>query len=153
MAAVFYTYTGGDIFKTIPGDASSLVNIQTLDNLVSNDGSLAIYTSIGIVMNEIVQFFPTFDDVIHFLYFGRGLGSISVSGVLFSDCSHSIPGLQSLFSSIEAMKGQEVAVSLLGISFYALVTSSNCVIMGEPDTMAEFQITLQVTKDSLGSPT
>jgi hypothetical protein len=152
MAAVFITYQANDIFQYIPGDSSSLVNIENLDDLVNNEGALAIYTDIAISTSEITQFFPTFDDIIHFLHFGKGLGNITVNGILFSDCTHGIPGLTPFYQAFQSMRGKKVAVSMGGISFYANVTTSNCTISGEPDTMAQWQVSMQIVEDSMGAP-
>jgi hypothetical protein len=151
MAAFFYTYGPNDIFQTIPGDNSSLISIEYLDNLVSSKSALAIYTDIQFQSTEINQIFPTFDNVIHYLQFGKGVGSINVSGLIFSACDHSIPGIASLYSSFQSMRNKKVTVSMSGISFYAIVASCTCNITGEPDTMAQFQISLQITEDTNGS--
>jgi hypothetical protein len=151
MAAFFYTYGPNDVFKTIPGDNSSLISIEFLDTLVKNKSALAIYTDIQFQSTEINQLFPTFDNKITYLQFGKGVGAINVSGIIFSACDHTVPGIAALYSSFQSMRNQKVAVSMAGITFFAIVASATCNITGEPDTMAQFQISLQTVEDTNGS--
>ena len=97
MGAVFVSLKGGDIFKNTPG--SHLIKVPKIDNILGKSG-LALYTQVSVQLAETLQYFLTFDDVIKFIHFGKGLGNITAEGILFSDCSGTIPGLPQFFLSL-----------------------------------------------------
>lgn len=147
MAAIFVTTEGGDIFKTARTD-SPIIKVDFLDSVIGK-GNLAIYTNIGFQLNETQQFFLTFDDIIRFINFGRGLGNIVVNGEIFADCHYSMPGVDALLSAFGNKRGSTCMVSVGSTTFTCVVSSANCSLSAEPDTTFNFSIGLTVIADSL----
>ena len=148
MAATYYTAQGGDIFQRQTGGADSLIYVPMLDSMIGESG-LAVYTEVSVQLGETIQYFLTFDDVIKFIHFGKGLGSIIVNGTLFSDCSSNMPGLQMYFSGFSALRGQQTEITIGGRAFTVVVSNANLTIMGEPDTMAQFQMVFSVVNHNM----
>ncbi len=155
MGAVFYSLdTEKALFKGgFP--VISPVEIDFLSDLV-NERTMAIVTSIGIQNTETIQFFLSFDDLVSYFYFGKGIGTISIAGILFSDCEGNIPSMSkkstdknSFYGLIGNRRGQEVIVSAGEYSFTGVISSFSTNTMAEPDTMSEFQITLQMIEHTL----
>ena len=148
MAATYYTAQGGDLFKRETGGASSLVSVPALDGLIGESG-LAIYSDVTVQLGETLQYFLTFDDVIKFIWFGKGLGNITVNGVLFSDCSGALPGMSQYFSAFSSLRGQSTEITVGEQTFTAVVSNANLSIMAEPDTMAQFQLVFSIVNHQL----
>lgn len=146
MAAYFYTYNNQDVFKVAQSDGS-IVAIDFLDNVIGSE-NLIIYDSISAQTSEIIQYFLTFDDVIDYLHFGKGLGNISVSGTIFSDCNEELPGVGALYDAFGEVRGKTVNFSLGTYSATAVVVNSAVTVVAEPDTMATFNITMNIISDS-----
>src|SRR5579859_7439346 len=102
MAAYYFTDNGDDVFKLVP--IVSNVNLQFLSNFVDtnrvafNDATGATEeVSIGaFIVSEVlfqnkdtIQYFLTFDDLVSYFYFGKGLGSMVISGSIISSCNGS----------------------------------------------------------------
>lgn len=146
MAAFFYSYNGNDVFQTTQS-AGSIVQIDFLNSVVTAENFI-MYTAVGVQTSEIIQYFLTFDDVIDYLHFGKGLGTVVVSGIIFSDCNENLPGVNNLYSAFGSVRGKSVKVSLGSYSAKAVVVNSSVEVVGEPDTMAQFTITLNIISDS-----
>ena len=146
MAAFFYTYNNNDIFQTI-ASAGSIVSIDFLDNVVNADNYL-IYSSVRVDTSEIIQYFLTFDDVIDYFHFGKGLGNVIVSGIIFADCEQNLPGVSALYDAFGGVRGKDVKVSFGAYSCSAVVVNSSIEIVGDPTTMGNFTITLNIISDS-----
>src|SRR5574343_108699 len=76
------------------------VDCKQLNSLFSNTAAesyFTVVTDLGIENNETIQFFLSFDDFINYFYFGKGIGSIALSGMIFTDCVGNMPGLNNLF--------------------------------------------------------
>src|ERR1700733_11447406 len=105
MAAIFYDPgTGNTVFR---GNmkAPEVVQIDFLNNVLSQfKDSMIVINSVEVTNNETIQFFMTFDDVIEYFYFGKGIGNINISGTVFSsfdaDCNESMPGIERLYAAI-----------------------------------------------------
>jgi hypothetical protein len=148
MAAVFVNLGGGDIFKRKAGSGSAIVSVPALDSMMQSS-MLAIYTEVSVQLGETIQYFLTFDDVIKYIHFGKGLGNITVGGMLFSDCSGNLPGMSSFFSSFSSLRGVKTDITLGGKAFTCVVTAANLTITGEPDTTAMFQLVFSVVNHTL----
>ncbi len=148
MPATFINLSGGDLFKRRGGGASHLVKIPGIDSLIGASG-LAIYDSISVQLGETIQYFLTFDDVIKFIHFGKGVGNITVGGTLFSDCTGDVPGLSMLFSSFQGIRGKELTVTVGQQSFTSVVTNVNINLVSEPDTMAAFQVVFSIVNHNM----
>jgi len=148
MAATYYTAQGGDLFQRGTGGASSLVSIPALDGIIGESG-LAIYSDVTVQLGETLQYFLTFDDVIKFIWFGKGLGDITVNGVLFSDCTGDLPGASQYFQAFGSLRGESTQITVGSQTFTAIVSNANLSIMAEPDTMAQFQLVFSVVDHQL----
>jgi hypothetical protein len=148
MPATFINTSGGDLFKRQSGGASHLVQIPSIDSVVGS-GGLAVYDSISVQLGETIQYFLTFDDVIKFIHFGKGIGNITASGTLFSNCQGDIPGLAQLFGAFQGLRGQQTVVTVGEQGFTAVVTNVNVNIVAEPDTMAAFQVVFSIVNHNM----
>lgn len=147
MAAIFY-YGNNGVFKGSVGSAAAPANISVFDKLVGKD-NLCIITQIGITMTETTQFFQTFDDLIHYFWFGKGLGNISIQGMLFMDCHGKMPGLDPLFKAIGQQRGKLITCTMGSILFKGVIQECNVTMVSEPETMVSFSISLAMTENSL----
>jgi hypothetical protein len=141
MPASFVDSAGG-IFGT-GGGAQGLVTIPAVDDIVSSKGNLAIYDSVSIQINDTIQFFLTFDDVVKYVFFGKGIGSVVVEGTMYSMCAGGgIPGLKACASAVGDLRGQKVDVSLGEFAVSAIFTSAQVSVISEPDIMGRFVFNL-----------
>ena len=150
MAAIFYSYGNNSIFSKV-GSSTAPVTLDVFGSLV-NSGSLCIITQFGINTTETIQYFQTFDDLIHYYWFGKGLGSMSISGMLFMDCNGAMPGINNLLTAVGQKRGQEVTCVMGGISFVGILQECNITMVSEPETMATFNITMSMVDHTLPSP-
>jgi hypothetical protein len=148
MAASFYTASGNDLFLNQAGGATSLISIPAMDGIIGETG-LAVYNEVSVQLGETLQYFLTFDDVIKFIHFGKGLGNILVNGSLFSDCSDNMPGLQPYFGAFSEMRGEVTTITIGGRAFTVVVSNANLTIVSEPTTMAQFQFAFSVVNHNL----
>lgn len=151
MAAIFYNLTQDKAVFKSGFPYLTPVSVDFLSEIINED-SMVIITTIGIHNNDTIQFFLSFDDLISHLYFGKGLGAITINGILFSDCDGVIPGLgkKGLYEAISTKRGKKVKVSCAGgATFTGIIVSFNTNTMAEPDVMTEFQITIQVIDQTL----
>ena len=149
MPASFYTYYSGDIFKQVSGGAQDLIAIPMVDDIVRDKSGLAIYDSITLQIGETIQYFLTFDDVIKFIHFGKGVGSLVVEGTLFGDCDGNIPGLAKFKTALSALRGVEQSALIGNIAVTVIMTNAQVTVVGDPDTMAKFNYTFSVVNHSL----
>jgi hypothetical protein len=148
MAATFVTIGGECIFKRKAGNASHLIKIPSIDDILGKSG-LALYTDVTLQLGETLQYFLTFDDVIKFIHFGKGLGNVTANGILYSNCESDIVGLPKLLSAIGDLRGKETSIVIGGKVFVSVLSSASVSIMGEPDTMANFQVVFSVVNHEL----
>lgn len=152
MGAIFYSYGKNGMLKNSVGPYAEPAKIDFLKGLVSGD-NLAIITQVGIQLNETIQFFMTFDDFIHYYWFGKGLGTISLSGFLFGKCdSAEIPGASVLLNKVGQNRGQLTTCSFAGFAFKGVVLDCNITLIAEPETHAAFSINIAMTEHNLQSP-
>jgi hypothetical protein len=137
-----------DLFKSGVGGASSLVHIPSVEDIVGSAG-LAMYDSVSVQLNETIQYFLTFDDVVKYIHFGKGLGSVQVEGTMFSDCKGTLPGLSKFQKAIGALRGKAVDLVIGTISMTAVMASVNMQLVGDPDTTAKFVFSFTVVNHQL----
>lgn len=147
MPATFYTLSTGDIFRN-GGGASHLVSIPTVESIVSSRG-LAVYNSISLQLGETIQYFLTFDDVIKYIHFGKGVGAFTVEGTMYCDCDGNLPGISRFTGAFSALRGKSVNVILGGATFTCILTQAQLAITGDPDTMAQFSFSFSVVNHGL----
>jgi hypothetical protein len=148
MAAILVNVDGNDIFKRKAGNASHLIKVPSVDDVIGKSG-LAIYTDVTLQLGETIQYFLTFDDVIKFIHFGKGVGNVVANGILFSNCDSDIVGLPKLLQAIRALRGQETKILIGSETFTSILTNASINITGEPDTMANFQVVFSVVNHNL----
>lgn len=149
MAAVFYDPgTGSTVFR---GNmkAPEVVQIDFLNSLITQfKDTMIVINSVEVSNNETIQFFMTFDDVIEYFYFGKGIGNIGISGTIFStfdaSCNESMPGLSKLYAAIGAVRGKIVNVSLGNIVLQGVITNFRTITSPEPTLATEFSIAINV---------
>lgn len=147
MAAIFVSTEKGSLFQT--GFTSTpVVSVDTIDSAITS-GSYAIYTDIQVQTSETVQYFLTFDDVIKYIHFGKGVGAVTVNGILFADCSETIAGLANFWKTAGSQRGKVVRVSMAGLSAKAVLTNIAVNVVGEPTTMAQFSLQLAMIDHNL----
>lgn len=147
MAATFYSLTSGDIFSS-GGGATHLISIPSVDSIVTPTG-IAIYDNVTIQVGETIQYFLTFDDVIKYIHFGKGVGSVTAEGTMYSDCIGNLPGLSRFTSAVSALRGQTTTISLGGAGFTVVMTQASISITGEPLTSAKFNFTFSIVNHGL----
>jgi hypothetical protein len=149
MAAVFYNSSQNEsLFK---GDIAvvNAVQIDFLKNFVG-PASMAIITSVGAQNGDIFQYFITFDDVISYFYFGRGIGTITVSGIIFADCRGQMNGLNDFYvGGIGGARGRPVNVSIGRTVFRGVVSNFTTNTVADPNYMTEFTVTIQVLSHNI----
>ena len=151
MGAIYYKYnSGNDVFL----NGISVSNPVSIEPAFSVGGSPTIITDIGIETNETMQFFMSFDDIIHYMHFGKGMGNLVVSGVAFMDCGGSLTGLSRFYSYAGPKRGEVIKVSVVpNIWFKGPLVSTSSSITGDPETMANFTMRIAITEHSMSKGT
>jgi hypothetical protein len=157
MAAVFYVYDKDkDIFKS-GVTFSNVVRIfeeNGNDFFASmlGDPGMCIITNVAINNTDVVQYFLSFDDAIQYFYFGKGLGSMSISGMFFANCDGYMPGIGTFYNKIGENRGKPVIISLGGTAFRGVINSFSTSTLADPEPITEFQIQLGMIHHEVGSP-
>ena len=147
MAAAFVNLEKDDVFKS-GGSADHLVKIPQVDNIVGQSG-LAIYTEVSVQIGETIQYFLTFDDVIKFIHFGKGLGTVNVAGIMFSKCDGDIPGLNKFSGAVSGLRGKEQTISIGSMTLTVILNSAQISVISEPDTMAQFVFNFSIVNHTM----
>jgi hypothetical protein len=113
------------------------------------NAGLAIYDTVSYQLNETIQYFLTFDDVVKFIHFGKGVGSLVANGLMFSDCDGEIIGLKKFEKAITDLRGKEQKITIGSAEFTAIMTSVQITITSDPDTMAHFTFNFSIVDHSL----
>lgn len=152
MAAIFYKPSPGrsTIFRG-GMQINTAVKLPFLDGLVGNNG-FSVVNEVTIQNKDTIQYFLTFDDLISYFYFGKGLGSININGTMFSNCDGYFPGLASFNNIIGSVRGSKQNVSFGNAVFVGVVSSFTVRADGE-NNLVEFNIQMDVIDHSLRPPT
>ncbi len=147
MAAFFYDFGNGrDMFRN--GLTINLaIRIPFLSDMLEEQAH-AIITDVSIVNNDTVQYFLTFDDVISYFYFGKGLGTISIGGLILTDCENYQPGIDVFYNSISEVRGKPVTVSFGAYTFTGVISSFEANAESEFQS-TNFRVTLAIIDHSL----
>ena len=146
-ATLFYTYAGNTSVLPINIGATP-VRVQSLQGL-ENAGNVTIITDSQINMRDTNQFFMSFDDKIHHYHFGKGLGTISVQGLILPNCKGELAGVKALFQKIGKMRGKTETISVGSHTFTGVLVDSTVTFSGEPMTNAVFQINFAMIDHSI----
>lgn len=144
MAAVFYSPSEGrSIFKG-NFQAFTSISIPKFNDLVGVN-AMSIITDVSIENNETIQYFLTFDDVVHYFYFGKGLGNITIRGMMFMNCAGNTPGFNKFYNIIGNNRGRQIDISIAGVpAFKAVITNFGHSTTSDPVPVTEFQISLAI---------
>lgn len=148
MATIYhYSDNNSEVFK---GGIQVLtaVKIPFLDVLLT-PANLAIVTELSMQNAETIQFFMTFDDVISWFYFGKGMGQMTIRGLLLTNESGT-PGLPVLLQDVmKTTRGKSVQVSLGNAVFRCVMTSFNLSMSQDPSPIVEFTLGLNIVGHNL----
>lgn len=134
MGAIFYKFSDNQMFKNSVG-SGGLAVCSALDTFNEEASNISIITNVGFHVAETIQFFQSFDDLVHFFYFGKGLGSVTFNMLLFLGCDSSeAPGLNKLLESLGNMRGKETEMHLGNIAFTGVLTDFSITVESEPET-------------------
>jgi hypothetical protein len=147
MPAVLVTATDKDLFQS-GGTVDHLIAIPAVDSLIGEE-HLALYNTVGLRLNETIQYFLTFDDVIKSIHFGKGLGSIAVEGTMFCTKTGDVPGLNQFSSQFGALRGKVEQLTIGDTAFTVMVTEAQLQLSGDPDTIANFSFNFAVLDHNL----
>jgi hypothetical protein len=146
MGAIFVT-TGDDILKAYSGNAA-LIKSDLTDDL--GQDNLSILTGASVVYNELIQFFQSFDDLIHHYYFGKGLGQIRLDLMCFTDCnSGNAPGIASIVAKIGKIRGKKVDFTIGTEQVTGVLMEFNISAQAEPLPHFIVSITLGMVDHTL----
>lgn len=154
MAAIFYVpqNSGTVLFKNAM-QVNTSINIPFLHALVGTNG-FSVISEVTIQNRDTIQYFLTFDDFISYFYFGKGLGSITISGVMFSDCNAYFHGASILTNIISRIRGTTQQISFGNVVFDAVI--SQFTIRASADeglnNAIDFNIQMDIINHSLISP-
>jgi len=148
MAAIFYQYNPDkSIFKG-GLHVNTTIRVPFLNALVGTNG-LAIINEVSVSNSDTVQYFMSFDDLISYFYFGKGLGSITISGTMFTNCDGYAPGVDIFYNQIARFRGKEVPISFGNAVFTGVINSFQTSAQAEPAGTIEFAIGLTIINHTL----
>lgn len=151
MAAIYhYTQTQSgpsELFKA-GIQVLTAVKIPFLERLLAPE-NLTVITEISMQNTETVQFFMTFDDVISWFYFGKGMGHMGIRGLLLTS-ENGTPGLSVLLQDVmKSARGQSVQVSLGNAVFRGVLTAFHLNLSQDPSPVVEFALSLNIVGHNL----
>lgn len=151
MAALFFKYTDTGIFKNSVGAGGKIVNSDLLEGIVDTPDAVTILTSVSITHNETVQFFQSFGDLVHYFYFGRGLGQIHLELMCFLDCKSkdSAPGLKKIWDKIGEKRGKKIDLTFDAVTVSGVLTNFNISVVAEPETHFIISLDLGMIESNL----
>lgn len=114
--------------------SGGLMFCTDLDEFSGDSSNMSIVTDIAIRVQDTIQTFQSFDDFIHYYYFGKGLGSISINLLFFQDTSNTAPGVSKILSRLGEKRGKTVQVSLGNVAFTGVLTDFSITVIAEPET-------------------
>lgn len=148
MATVYhYNTEGGELFK---GGVQVLtgVKVDFLGELLDPD-NLSIVTEVSMQNSEVVQFFMSFDDVVSWFYFGKGIGNMTIKGMLLTS-DKGTPGLPILLNDVMSKtRGQMVQVSIGNAVFSCVLTNFSVSLAQDPSPVVEYMLNLSIVNHFL----
>lgn len=152
MAAIFYNINPEkSLFK---GGLTliSPVRLNFMEGFIG-PASLAIVTRVGIQNRDTIQYFMTFDDAIHYFYFGKGMGQISISGMILSDDTGAMPGVSHYYNNVIGQnRGKSVYVSMGNITFEGVISNFTTDTTVDPEFVTQYEITLTIVNHNIPRP-
>ena len=155
MAAIFYTspINNQTIFKNGMSINNSL-SLPFMNNILGAAGMLII-TEVTMQHRETVQYFLTFDDFISYYYFGRGLGSLQISGMIFSDPTGYFGGLTQFTNMIGNIRGRSQNISFGNIVLTVVLNSFTLRASSDINMVnfIDFNLQMDIVGNSMTPPT
>lgn len=157
MAGIYVKLDNTDLFKS-GGNADHLVKIDKVDEIVKSNRQqadsdttqgAAVYNSVTMQLGETLQFFLTFDDVIKYIHFGKALGSVTVEGTIFPNCSLDLPRIEKLSTAFTELRGKQMKVQVGNIVLTCVMTTMQFTVVPEPNTMGDFTFNFAVIDHQL----
>ena len=151
MAAIYFqpNPNASTIFRS--GFAiNNSVHIPFLSTFIGQQGSM-IVTEVTIQHRDTIQYFLTFDDFITYYYFGKGLGNLSISGMIFSDCVGNFSSLNNLLNQLSSIRGTTQTISFGNVAFDGVMSAFTIKASSETSTIhaLDFMIQLDVINSSM----
>lgn len=129
------------------------VRIPFLDSVTGSSfpDLLTIVSKVGMQNSETIQYFLTFDDVISYFYFGKGMGSLEIAGMMFGNSNDMYPGLRTLFDKVIGKnRGKKLPVSFGSFVFYGVIDRHTLSVDAETG-IADFSLGLSIIDHTLPS--
>jgi hypothetical protein len=145
MPAFYFNSNGSEIFRQ--GGGAQIVKIPAVDSIVGS-GGLAVYSQVTFQVNETLQYFLAFDDVIKFIHFGKAVGNVTAEGILYCDCSGNLPGLSRATSAIGTLRGKAVKLTLGAYTVTGILTSATISALADQDTFGQFAFNFAIVNHS-----
>jgi hypothetical protein len=145
MPAFFYYSNGSELFQQ--GGGAQIVRIPAVDKIVGPLG-LAVYSQVSFQVNETLQYFLAFDDVIKFIHFGKAVGNVTAEGIMYCDCYGRLPGLSRATSAIGALRGEAVKLTLGAYTVQGILTSATITALADQDTFGQFTFNFAIVNHS-----
>jgi len=151
MAAIYFKPTASNrtIFKS-GFAANNSVYIPFLQNMIGSQGSLVV-SEVTMQHHDTVQYFLTFDDFITYYYFGKGLGALSISGMIFSDCDGQFNSLNTLINQLSSIRGSVQAISFGNVAFNCVLNSFTIKASADPQSLhaIDFMVQMEIINSSM----
>lgn len=153
MGALVYNFGNDCLFKNSVG-TGQLMFCDVLDDFAASSTNVSVVTDIGINVQETVQFFQSFDDFIHYYYFGKGLGTITVNFLFFQECGSGVsaPGLNKLMQTIGGIRGKPTDFSIGNITFTGVLRDFTITVISDPETYYAVSMNLGMINHTLQTP-
>jgi len=160
MASIFYQpIPGNDIYKS-GFHYNNSINVSFLNQVITPE-NFAIVTDIFIQNKDTIQYFLTFDDYISYFHFGRGLGSMTITGLLFSDCkptgnddNGTYTGISAFMTMLSTIRGKVQEISFGNTILKGVVSghSIHASAEGVGHNAMEFTLQIDITDPGLTTP-
>lgn len=153
MSALFYKFSGDSVLKSSVG-SGTLTICDAFDEFNNDESNFSIITDVCVRATETVQLFQSFDDIIHFYWFGKGVGNMTFNILLFTSpegdsAGDTAPGLTKLLTTLGEKRGKPVEVLMGDITFTGVLLDFAITIVGEPETHYQASINLAMTDHNM----
>lgn len=142
MPAFYIRTDAKDLFSQ-GGAAALLVKIPEVDAIIGSQG-LAVYSQVSFQINETMQYFLAFDDIIKFIHFGKAVGNVNAEGILYCDCDGKLPGLNKATAAIGKLRGKAVDLCLGTYTVKGVFTSATITALADQDTFGQFSFNFAI---------
>ena len=156
MAAVLFTATPNSSTLFRSGLAvNNSVYIPFLSNMIAGSdafgNNLLIVTEVNMQHRDTIQYFLTFDDFISYYYFGKGLGTMSISGMVFSDCLGQFGSLSTLNNQLAGIRGTEQRIVFGNTVFVGVMSAFTLRASSEMSSIhsVDFNIQMDIIDSSM----